>query len=76
MRKIEAQLTVDASGEMRLHTGTRIEKGEYPVIVVMDEATKERRRPALKPFNLPVLDLGEWRGQEFRREDMYDDDGR
>jgi hypothetical protein len=77
MKAIPAKVIVDSAGNMHVQTTERVAEGSYSAFVVVGDAEQvPSSHPEQKILRLPKLDLGVWRGQEFRREDMYDDDGR
>ena len=81
MRTIETTATIEADGTLTVKLPPDIEPGQHRVVLVIDEATTEpKKRATAEPF--PVLDLhafpwNNWPADAtFRREDLYDDDGR
>jgi hypothetical protein len=81
MRTIETVATIDADGTLTAKLPPDIEPGQHRVVVVIDEArTEPAERGRSESF--PVLELHafpwtNWPADAtFRREDLYDDDGR
>lgn len=80
MKTIEAQVTVTEDGELIVEapTLTNIQKGRYRAILVLEEVPA----PATSTTSKPPLELNAWEWKNwpadatFRREDLYDDDGR
>jgi len=65
-----AKVTKDHELEVRLPTD--LAEGNYAVVVKVNTATTKPRQS----LTFGSLHLGPMAGETFRREDLYDDDGR
>ncbi len=72
MRTIETIVTVNERGIATLRMPPDVTPGEHKVVVLIDQATKQR-----VPLAFSSHDVGPWPlapGETFGREDLYDDD--
>ena len=76
MKTIETVATVTEDGKLTVPAPPGIAPGKHRVVVVIEESVAPAARR--EPLQLHVLDLsGAWPPScTFRREDLYDDDGR
>lgn len=71
--KVHATIAVDDQGHVRVRTDAPLPKGEHDAVITLDAPVRPKRS---------LLDLPTIKGKlidpnnSFRREDMYDDDGR
>jgi len=74
MKTIETVLTVDERGMATVRMPPDVSPGEHKVVMVIEETRRKK-----SPLTFSSHDVGPWPfGPEetFRREDLYDDDGR
>jgi len=81
MRTFEIKATVAPGGELRVVTKvpSDIPPGDHQAVLVLDEAagTESPRNAPKPPLRLKVFDWPGWPANStFRREEIYDDDGR
>ena len=70
LKAIEVDAKVAEDGNLRLQIPVDIAPGEYRVVLVIDESSKDD-----VPFELPSDDLGEWpEGLTLSRDQIYDND--
>jgi hypothetical protein len=75
MKTIETVIKVDEHGMATLRMPPDVTPGEHKVVMVIDE---ELKKPKI-PLSFPRHDIGPWPfgpNETFRREDLYDDNGR
>ena len=80
MKKIEARITIAPNGHVTIPDPlpADISPGEHRAVLVIDEqlTAPPARKPKL-PLRLNVWNWNAWPADAaFRREDLYDDDGR
>jgi len=78
MKTIETTITVLPDGSIQIPPRPDLPSGEHRAVLVVDEA---RLVPPLaserEPLRLKMIDMPGWPiDARFRREDLYDDDGR
>ena len=81
MKAVEAVIKVSPDGSAVVDTGTRLKPGLHKILIIADE-TAVPENDQIKKEKKQVLDLKPIRLQgwpkksTFRREEIYDDDGR
>lgn len=81
MKAVEAIIKVSPDGSAVLHTGDLLKPGQHKILIIADETAvpegaqiKKRKKPAL---DLKPIHLHAWpKNSTFRREEIYNDDGR
>ena len=85
MRAIEVTATVGDDGELRARLPVLLPPGEHQIVVMLPEEASEpedgtanaRSTKDVPPLELATFPLGGWTvDSTYRREDIYDDDGR
>lgn len=81
MRAVEVTIKVSSDGSAVVHTGNLLKPGQHKVLIIAEEtaiaqydreAGKNHLLSGLKPIRLP-----HWpENSTFRREEIYNDDGR
>jgi hypothetical protein len=78
MRTIETIATIAPDGTLTAHIPNDIAPGEHSVVIVIsdrdDTPAEPNKRPLVELHAFPWTNWPE--GSTFRREDIYDDDGR
>jgi hypothetical protein len=81
MRAVEVVIEVSRDGSAVVHTGKLLKPGQHKILIITDEGsiTEEDRLTAKKkrPLELEPIRVKAWpMDSTFRREEIYDDDGR
>jgi hypothetical protein len=74
MPTFNTRATVSKDHELEVRLPTNLAQGEYAVVVKVSE----HPQPGVprEPLTFGSLHLGEMKGETFRREDIYGNDGR
>lgn len=76
MRTIETTVTIEPDGKLVLQLPPDVPPGERRVVLVIEEPPATLAGP-LPPLSLQSFAWPAWPADStFRREDLYDDDGR
>lgn len=76
MRTIETTVMIGSDGKLTLQLPNDIQSGQYRVVIVIDEIPSPTRE-AQSPLDLQAVDWPNWPvDSTFRREELYDDNGR
>jgi len=82
MRAVEAEIKVSQNGSGVVNTGKQLKPGLHKILIITDESAVPEGDQAKQEIKEAFLDLKPIRLQgwpkdsTFRREDIYDDDGR
>ena len=77
MRTIETTAVIEPDGKLILQLPPDIPPGEHRIVLVIDETAVSLPDTPMPPLQLQVFDWPNWPDEAtFRREDIYDDDGR
>jgi hypothetical protein len=77
MQTIETVITVTSEGEILVPTRAHLAPGQHKAVLVIDETPAQSANGGAKPpLKLHVFALNGTAGATYRREDLYDDDGR
>jgi hypothetical protein len=81
MKTLEVSVSVAPSGEFRViaRDPLNIPPGDYPAVLILDECADSApsEKVPKTPLRLKVFDWPAWPGNStFRREEIYDGDGR
>ena len=74
MLTYNTKATVTKDHELEVRLPTELAEGEYIVVVKVNE--RQTIPVKREPLTFGTLSLGPMKGQTFRREDIYGDDGR
>jgi|LakMenEpi03Aug12_release.lakeMendotaPanAssembly.Ray.scaffolds.fasta_scaffold6086111_1 hypothetical protein len=74
MPTFNTKATISKDHELEVRLPTHLAQGEYAVVVKVSEHP-ESGAPR-EPLTFGTLHLGAMKGETFRREDIYGDDGR
>ena len=82
MRAVETEIKVLPDGSGVVNTGKQLKPGLHKILIIADESAVSEEDQANKEmkkafFDLKPIRLQGWpKDSTFRREDIYDDDGR
>lgn len=75
VKTIETVITVLPDGSVQIPPQPELPPGAHRAVLVVEESMERRAAP--QPLQLAMLDFSGWLvGSTYRREDLYDDDGR
>lgn len=75
MKTIETVITVLPDGSIQLPPQPGLTPGAHRVVLVVEDVVPQPAAPA--PLPLKLLDFAAWpAASTYRREELYDDDGR
>jgi hypothetical protein len=77
MRTIETTITITLDGEILVPTRAHLTPGEHKAVLVIEDTPIQPTNGIAKPpLKLHVFALDAPPGTTYRREDLYNDDGR
>jgi hypothetical protein len=74
MPTFKTRATISKDHELEVRLPTNLAQGEYAVVVNVSEHPQSGA--PREPLSFGSLHLGAMKGETFRREDIYGDDGR
>lgn len=81
MRAVETEIKVSPDGSGVVNTGKQLKPGLHKVLIIADESAvpeeDQAKKEMKKVLDLKPIRLRGWpKDSTFRREEIYDDDGR
>ena len=81
MRAVEAEIKVSPNGSGVVNTGKQLKPGLHKILIIADESAipegDHKKKNMKRVLDLRPIPLRGWpKDSTFRREEIYDDDGR